>query len=78
MVAFDKAAGRYEPTFNKRTPLIGKAGPDQRKREDDPAESIQDDQRFATRKQVQDLFSLVGQLIKNTSPERESRTWTPS
>ena len=35
MVAFEKLAGRYEQTIKKRTPLMGKAGPDKRKREDD-------------------------------------------
>ena len=34
-VAFEKQAGKYEPTINKRTPLVGKAGPDKQKREDD-------------------------------------------
>ena len=73
IVAFKKQAGRYEPTINKRTQLIGKAGPDKRKREDDSTESIPDDQCFATRKQVQDLFSLVMQLVKNTNPQKENQ-----
>ena len=60
-------------TINKKTPLVGKAGPDKRKREDDQKESILDDQRFATRKQIQDVFSLVGQLVKNTNPQKENQ-----
>ena len=52
---------------------MGKAGLDKRKREVDPTESIPDDQRFATRRQVLDLFSLMGQLVKNTNPQKESQ-----
>ena len=52
---------------------MGKAWPDKCKREDDPTESIPDDQRFAKRKQVQDLFSLVQQLVKNTNPQKENQ-----
>ena len=74
MVAFKKQLGRYEPTIIKSTPLMGKAGSDKRKRED-PTESVPDDQRLATRKEVEDLFSLMVQDYK--SPERESRTRTP-
>ena len=60
MVAFEKPAGRYEPTINKRTPLMGKAGPDKRKREVNQIEAFLDDQRLATHNQVRDLFPLVG------------------
>ena len=62
--------GRYEPTINKRTPLMGKAGPDKRKREDYQIESILDVQRLATHKQVRDLISLVVQLVKNTDTRK--------
>ena len=51
---------------------MGKAGSDKRKRED-PTESVQDDQRLATRKEVEDLFSLMVQLVKITNPQKENQ-----
>ena len=65
MAAFKTQEGRYELTINNRTQhiMMGKVGPDKRKREDDPTKPMLDDQRFATRKQVQDLFSVVRQLV---------------
>lgn len=35
MVAFEKQPKKIEPTINKRTPLVGTAGPEKRKREDE-------------------------------------------
>ena len=65
--------GRYEQTINKLTPLVGTLGPDKHKREDNQIEAILDYQRLATHKQVLDLFSLVGQLVKNANPQKENQ-----
>lgn len=60
VVAFEKPIDTLEPTINKRTPLIGTAGPAKRKRDDDLVDPALDDQRYATAKHVRDLSYLIG------------------
>ena len=73
MVAFEKPASKYQSTIDKRTHLMGKAGPEKRKREDDNSEPSADDNRYVTNKKFNDLFSLVGQILKNTISEKENQ-----
>ena len=73
MVMFEKPEGKYQPTVDKRTQLTGKAGPEKSKREDDNPESTADDTCFVTDKRFNDLFSLVGQLVKNSNLQNENQ-----
>ena len=75
MVTFEKQAGKYEPTTNKRTQasLVGKAELDKCKREDDQIEAILDDQCTASQKLLRDPFSLVAQLVKNQKVQKENQ-----
>ena len=65
-MAFENPAARFDPPTNKRTQLVDKVtvGPEERKCEEDQIEEVLDDQRPALHKQVRDLFSLMGQLVK--------------
>ena len=49
---------------------MGKAWPDKCKREDDPTESIPDDQRFAKRKQVQTYSRLCSSWSRIQIPRK--------
>jgi hypothetical protein len=70
---YEKQGGRFDPTYDKRTPLVGKAGPP-RKRDEPPQDSSSDDLLPATRKQVRDLFSMLGQVAKGQrDQERDHR-----
>ena len=73
MVAFEKPASKYPPTINTRTQLTGKEGPEKRKREDDNTEPSTDDNGFVTNKRFNDLLSVVGQIVKNTNPQKENQ-----
>ena len=64
IVAFEKPAGRYhlryEPTINKQAPLVGKAGPEKRKREnDDLSDSVQEDQHSGLQKQIMKAMFFI-------------------
>ena len=77
MVAFEKQASKYLSTINKRTQLTGKAGPDKRKHEDDNSDSISEpsaeDNRYVMNKRFKYIFSLMGQIIKNTNSQKENQ-----
>ena len=72
MVAFEKQAGKCLTTIDKRTQLTGKARPEKRMREDDNSESTADCYRYVTNKRFNDLFSLMGQIVKNTNSQKEN------
>ena len=70
---FEKQSGKFDSTYDRRTPLVGKAGPP-RKKDEQPQDSSSDDLLPATRKQVRDLFSILGQVAKGQrDQERENR-----
>ena len=71
MVAFEKQASKYQLTIDKRTQITGKVGPEKRKREDDNSEHSADDNRYVTNMRFNDLFSLVGQILKNNNSQKE-------
>ena len=73
MVAFKKPESKYQSTIDKRTQLTGKAGPEKRKREDDNSEPSADYNRYVANKRLNDLFSLVGQIVKNTNSKKENQ-----
>ena len=72
-VAFDKPLEKYSPTIDKRTQLPGKAGPEKSKREEDNPKSAADDNQYVTNKRFNDLFSLMGQLVKNSNLHKENQ-----
>ena len=53
--------------------LTGKAGPEKRKHEDDNSEPSADDNQYVTNKRFNDLFSLMGQIVKNTNSQKENQ-----
>ena len=73
MVAFEKPASKYPSTIVKRTQFTAKAGPEKRKRENDNSGPSADDNRYVTNKRCNDLFSLTGQIVKNTNSEKENK-----
>ena len=73
MVAFEKPASKYPSTIDRRTQLTSKAGPEKRKREDDNSEPSSDETQFVTNKKFNNLFSLVGQILKNTNSQKENQ-----
>ena len=72
-MAFEKPASKYQPTIGKRTQLTGKPGPEKRKCEDDNTEPSTDDNRLVTKKRFNDLLLVVGQIVKNTNPQKENQ-----
>ena len=64
---------KYSPTIDKRTQLTGKAGPEKSRREEDNPKSAADDNQYVTNKRFNDLFSLMGQLVKNSNLQNENQ-----
>ena len=67
MLAFEKPASKCLSTIDKKSQLTGKVGPEKRKDEDDNSKPSADDNWCVMNKRFNELFPLMGQIVKNTN-----------